>query len=84
LTTAGVTRAATASTALSSATSEDTLESSNGPAAAAIALLWSKKNVTTKKTTARIPAGTAIFFTFATNELVVIDIMISIGIEISG
>jgi hypothetical protein len=69
---------------LSSATSEDTLESSSGPAAAAIALLWSKKNVKTKRNVARIPAGTASFFALATNELVVIDIMISIGIEISG
>jgi hypothetical protein len=31
-----------------------------------------------------MPAGTASFFALATNELVVIDIMISIGIEISG
>jgi hypothetical protein len=37
LTTAGVTREATASTALSSATSDDTLLSSSGPAAAAAA-----------------------------------------------
>ena len=78
LTTAGVTREATASTALSSATSDDTLLSSSGPAAAtaaACALPKSNRNAAENRIVATMPAGTASFFALATNELVVMRIV---------